>query len=140
MKAKITALKLLSIKSRSCEELRKKLITKGFVASEVEAAIAECLRLGYLNDAEEAKRRARSLRSRGYGIRWIALKLKSQGLEPPQENIDEVAAIRALLEKPLWKKKERLKCMAALQRRGFSLESIFEGLKSRRGQGSEEME
>jgi SOS response regulatory protein OraA/RecX len=131
MKAKITALRLLSIKSRSRLELKKKLLFKGFSSSEADEAVAECERLGFLNDEEEAKRRSSSLRARGYGSRLIALKLKTQGLEAVKEASQDRETMRALLQKTSWKKKEKHKCIAALQRRGFDLETILEVVSSK---------
>ena len=125
MKAKITALRFLSIKSRSRLELKKKLLSKGFSSGEADEAVAECERLGFLNDQEESKRRSLSLRARGYGSRFIALKLKTQGLEAVEEASKDRETIRALLQKSSWKKKEKHKCIAALQRRGFDLETIL---------------
>ena len=126
MKAKLAALRFLSIKSRSSWELKKKLTSKGFSAQEVDQAISECRRLGYLDDGEEARRRSASLKTKGYGARFIALKLKMQGLEAPQKPVKEEAeTIRLLLQKPAWRKKEKPKCIAALQRRGFDLETIL---------------
>ncbi len=76
-------LRLLSIKSRTAHELRKKLILKGFGQDEIEAAIQKFTKLGYLNDQEVLDRRFESYLKRGYGPRLIALKFKQQGLKMP---------------------------------------------------------
>ncbi len=126
MTAKNTALRLLSIKSRSVQELRKKLTLRGFSEPEIEAALEACRSYGYLDDEEEAKRRNERLKRKGYGPHLIAAKLRSQGLKGEQMSFsDQMEVIRTLLTKPAWKKKEKRKLIAALQRRGFDLECIL---------------
>lgn len=123
--ARSTALWLLSIKNRSLLELRKKLSLKGFSHEEIDGAIEACQRMGYLSDETEAKKRAERLARQGYGLQMIRLKLKQAGLEIPKEmKIDQIAQIQELLKKPIWKRKSESQKIAALQRRGFSGESI----------------
>lgn len=127
MSAKNRLLKLLSIKSRSIAEARKKLSLKGYPEEEIEEAIEACRRLGYLNDAEESGRRQEKWKRRGYGPHIVAYKLKEAGLKyQPVSRKEQASQIRELLQKPLWKKKPREKKIAALQRRGFNLDLILE--------------
>jgi len=125
--AKLVALRLLSIKSRTTLELRKKLTLRGFSLQEVNEAISICRGYGYLNDEEEATRRFERLKQKGYGPRLIAAKLQAQGLQISEMSFrDQVAAIRNLIVKPAWKKKEKRNLIAALQRRGFDFQCILE--------------
>ncbi len=120
------ALRLLSIRSYSSAELRKKLNPRGFSEEEVEWAIAECTRLGFLNDVEEAARRTERFKRKGYGPALIAFKMKSSGLKEIRLSVEEQKeTIRALLKKEAWKKKDRIKKIAALQRRGFDMHCIL---------------
>lgn len=130
MTAKNAALRLLGVKSRTVLELRKKLLERGFSEEEVEAALSFCREYGYLNDEEESRRRQASLKRRGYGPRYIAAKLKMQGLYSSTMSRDEqLAAITQLLEKPAWQKKKKPNLIAALQRRGFDYELILSMLQ-----------
>ena len=124
--AKIVALRLLSIKSLTIFELRKKLTLRGFSKEEITEAINLCKNYGYLNDEEEAERRIDRLKRKGYGPRLIGAKLQSQGLKStPISSTDQITAIRNLIAKPAWKKKEKRNIAAALQRRGFDFECIL---------------
>lgn len=120
-------MRLLAIKSRSSLEIRKKLTLRGFSSEEIDFALKECVRLGFLNDANESRRRYEKLKNKGYGPRYIALKLQSQGLQVPRQSPEEQKEIiRALLKKDLWAKKKKRNLFSALQRRGFDLECILE--------------
>lgn len=131
MTAKIAALRLLSIKSRSIAEIRKKLTLKGYSLEEIQEAIEVCQRLGYLNDQEEAARRLEKWKRRGYGPYVIAYKLKEAGLKGvPVSKNEQVQLIRGLIQKSIWKKKGREKKIATLQRRGFDLDAILEVISS----------
>lgn len=124
---KKVALRLLSIRSYSSLELRKKLNLRGFSEEEVDWALLECERLGFLNDEEESKRRTERFRRKGYGPYLIALKLKSCGLKESKMSAEkQIETIRDLLKKEAWKKKDRMKSMAALQRRGFDMQLILD--------------
>ncbi len=120
-------LRLLSIKSRTVHELRKKLSLKGFGEDEIEQAIQKFTRLGYLNDQEIVDRRFEALLKRGYGPRLIALKFKQQGLKmPPYSTSLQKQVAQNLLKTAAFKKKDSQKQGAALQRRGFDLEVIYQ--------------
>jgi regulatory protein len=120
-------LRLLSIKSRTVHELRKKLSLKGFGEEEIEQVIQKFTRLGYLNDQEIVDRRFEAFLKRGYGPRLIVLKFKQQGLKmPPYPTSLQRQVARELLKTAAFKKKDPQKQGAALQRRGFDLEVIYE--------------
>jgi len=128
---KRVALRLLSIKSYSSLELRKKLNLRGFLEEEITWVIGECIRLGFLNDQEEAKRRTERFKRRGYGPLLIAFKMKGTGLKETRlSSAEQIEVIRELLKKEAWKKKDRTKKIAALQRRGFDMQCILAVISS----------
>lgn len=123
-------LRYLSLKSFSSFELKKKLIRRGFNLSEIEAVLEQYISRGYINDRELAQRRAELYKKKGYGPLWISGKLKTQGLKLESYSLDEQRAIlQKLLTTPTFAKKERDKQIAALQRRGFDLQVIFQVIK-----------
>ena len=126
---KITA-RLLAIKSRTTDELRKKLKLKGFHPDEIEIAIKKFTHLGYLNDAEIVTRRFEMLIKKGYGPRLVAIKLQQQGLKMPSYPIAlQKKVAQDLLKTSAFRKKDPQKQGAALQRRGFDLDVIFSLIK-----------
>jgi len=128
---KLVVLRLLSVKSLSVLELRKKLILRGFLEEEISQAISLCRQYGYLNDDDEAHRRNKKLIQKGYGPHFIHPKLHFQGLKTPSmSSEDQIKVIQKLIEKPAWKKKEKRQTIAALKRRGFDFECILAVTKS----------
>lgn len=124
-------LRLLSIKSRTSEELRKKLSLRGFDADVIDTAIQKFTKLGYLNDQEIVERRFEAYLKRGYGPRLVALKLKQQGLKMPPYSIAlQKQVAYQLLQTVAFKKKDPQKQGAALQRRGFDLEVIYQLIRA----------
>ena len=122
--------RLLAIKSRTAHELRKKLSLKGFGPDEIEMAIQKFTTWGYLNDQEILDRRFEAYLKRGYGPRLIALKFKQQGLKmPPYPSALQKDVASALLKTTAFKKKDPQKQGAALQRRGFDLEVIYQVIR-----------
>jgi regulatory protein len=124
------ALRLLTIKSRTKEELRKKLKLKGFGDEEIERTIQKFSAMGYLNDLEIAERRFEAFLRRGYGPRLVALKMKQQGIKMPLYSAAlQRQVAQKLLQTAAFKKKDPQKQGAALQRRGFDLNVIYEIVK-----------
>jgi SOS response regulatory protein OraA/RecX len=124
------ALRLLSLKSYSTYELRKKLIRKGFDPQDIEPVLEKYQKLGFLNDKDLTIRRIEAYKKRGYGPHWIAGKFKQQGLKPSSYTSEEQKEIiLRLLKTPIYARKDRNKQIAALQRRGFGLEIIFDTVK-----------
>ena len=122
-------LRLLSLKSYSTYELRKKLIRKGFNSHEIESVLEKVQKKGFLNDQDLSDRRLEAYKKRGYGPHWIGAKLKQQGLKASSYSPEEQKeAIVRLLKTPIFARKDKNKQIAALQRRGFDLEVIFEVL------------
>jgi SOS response regulatory protein OraA/RecX len=125
------ALRLLSFKSFSMSELRKKLTRRGYAPQEIEPVLEKYQRLGFLNDQDLSARRIEAYKRRGYGPHYITGKLKQQGLKPscytPEEQKE---VISRLLKSPIYARKNRNQRIAALQRRGFDLHVIFETVGS----------
>jgi regulatory protein len=133
-----TAASLLSRRAHSKAELRRKLRPKGFSSEEIEAALSELERLGFLNDASFANALTDELHERGCGSRKISSTLARRGVarELAKEALDGVpsrdgakdelsSAIDALARKlktferePDFRKR-KLKAMRFLAARGF---------------------
>lgn len=75
-----SALRLLSRREHSVAELRRKLQERGFNADTIAEVLADCRRLGYLDDDRFARQYSEQLRRRGYGRLRIEQMLKSKGL------------------------------------------------------------
>ena len=124
-------LRLLSLKSFSTSELRKKLIKRGFAPDLIEPVLEKYVRLGFLNDQDLSERRVNSYKRRGYGPHYIAGKLKQQGLKPSAYTPEEQKeSIMRLINSPIYGRKTRNQQIAALQRRGFDLRVIFQVVPS----------
>ena len=81
------ALKYLSSRWRTKKELQDKLL-RDFPVDEAEFAVAECERLGFLNDRQYAKDYGAILASRGCGKYRIRFQMKRKGLA--EKDADEV--------------------------------------------------
>ncbi len=124
------AIRLLSLKSQSSCELRKKLTRKGFSTQEIDPVLEKYTRLGYLNDADLTKRRSEAYKKKGYGPHWITGKLRQQGLRPPPYPLEEQKAnIAKLLGTAAFLKKNSSQQLSALQRRGFDLQAILDTIQ-----------
>ena len=75
-----TALRILARRDHSCSELKQKLTMRGFQDTQIKAAVAECLRLSYLDDHRFALGCLRRLRRKGYGRRRIHQALRTKGI------------------------------------------------------------
>ena len=80
-KAEQRAYRLLALRAHSEKELRAKLRGGGFAETIVDAVIEKCRELGYLNDGNYARQRARDLAvNRLAGDRRIAFDLRERGI------------------------------------------------------------
>lgn len=75
-----TALRLLTGRDHSCQELCEKLALRGFIQEQISPVIQECLRLNYLDDENFSHVLTQQLRRKGYGVLRIAQALKKKGL------------------------------------------------------------
>lgn len=138
------ALRLLTRRDYGTQELRQRLLAKGFPADAVEQAIARGITLGYLDDVRHVERLTRSLLTTGRaaGPRLV-LELRRRGL--PEELIRatledsrgaEEQALQTLISRrfPTFDfagadDRERRRVILFLQRRGFPLDRILNELK-----------
>jgi regulatory protein len=74
------ALQILARRDHSCDELIRKLRSRGFGTPEIRPVIRECRRLGYLNDDRFTDIYVRHLQRKGYGINTIKHKLFAKGI------------------------------------------------------------
>jgi regulatory protein len=120
----------LAAKAQSVAEIEVKLAARGVASEEASAAVAEAVRLGYLDDAELAGQLARGLRARGYGRRRAAETLRRRRLPNAVANAaleevyddadeDELAA-SALGSRAVADDAARRRGVSFLLRRGFS--------------------
>jgi regulatory protein len=75
------ALRLLTHRSRSEQELTTRLRDKGFAPPSIEAALERCRHWGYLNDERFALERSRRLLREGKAVGWrLQADLRQRGL------------------------------------------------------------
>jgi regulatory protein len=141
-RAREKAFRLLGIRARGEEELRLRLRSGNFPPSVVEDVIERCRELGYIDDGNFARQRARALAANQLaGNRKIAFDLRGKGIDPDVsaeaiadigEELDEGERIRRLLKKrrpgraaAKTAEKEKAKLIRYLMGKGFSLELIL---------------
>jgi regulatory protein len=81
------AFDLLSRRAHSTQELRNKLYKREFSKSDIDTVIAECERLGLLNDKLFANDYAAELSGQGKGRFKVKMKLRNKGLS--EDNIEK---------------------------------------------------
>jgi regulatory protein len=84
------AYRLLARHAYSEEEIRNKLLTKGFTEAGVTRTVARLKDQGYLDDTRLAADQVERLRAKGYGPEGIRAKLAQKGL--PSETIEPALA------------------------------------------------
>ncbi|MBI3252007.1 MAG: regulatory protein RecX [Candidatus Omnitrophica bacterium] len=142
--AKSDALRLLSFKPRSVEELRARLAQKKkYTAETIEEVIALLTRQGLLDDVKFAKLYAHSrVHTRPAGRRQIELDLKKKGLGPELVaktlgelgDYDEKQAAKDLVSGRFQKmtgvsaEKKKARLFGFLARRGFKTDVILSAL------------
>jgi regulatory protein len=83
-RAKNTAYRYLTIRSRSCSEIERKLRDREFPPDIVSTVIDHLRRLGYLNDEQFARDwAANRVRSRGFGRQRLEQELRFKGISSP---------------------------------------------------------
>lgn len=144
VKIKTDALRLLSFRPRSVEELRQRLRLKKYPAEAVQETIDMLTKQGLLNDALFAKMFANSkIYERPVGKRQLEIDLKKKGLAAPLiretlgglEDYDEkktamdLARERFLRMEGLSDEKKKARLFGFLKRRGFSNDAIFGAIR-----------
>ncbi len=138
------ALKLLSYKPRSCQEIREYLHAKGFSSSAVDGALSELLERGLLDDSTYARalvdhaqrlRRGKGrvyqeLRARGID-RTLAEEVVQSAFDLDKETEDASLLIAARISRcsPGEREEALEKALGLLARRGFSTSSITRAMK-----------
>lgn len=104
------ALRLLSLRAHSADQLRRKLIRRGFEAAAVEAEIERLAARRWIDDAAWARQAARSRLRTRYGRRRVEQELEAAGvdsgtsreaIEEALEEEDEGARMREALARRL---------------------------------------
>ncbi|HEU20137.1 MAG TPA: regulatory protein RecX [Deltaproteobacteria bacterium] len=145
-KAMQKAFRLLSVRSRSCHELRSKLKERGIQEPVIDNVIERLSELSYLDDQAFARGWARNLAvNRLWGDRRIRISLGEKGIREElvhdaiteaRKELDERAAVECLIKKKYGKKqssdinsnllKEKRRMIQNLRGRGFPPGLIFE--------------
>ncbi len=138
-----TAVALLSKNALGKQQLALKLLSKDFSKREVDAALAECERYGYINDKLLTEAKVSFMRDRGDGVRKIQFTLRRKGfhkdvvdsaiqMDEKTSGRSEQDIARALLERKksmLFREpdpqKRRLKAVRALAVKGFSAGTAY---------------
>ena len=135
-----SAFRILARRDHTCKELAVKLRQKGFSRIAIDAALARCRDLGYLDDAKTATIIAGHLAESGYGPLRVRQVLKQKGLDDALveqalarcgDEKSQVISARCMLEKKAsqlsreadpWKRRQ--KAYRFLAGRGFSASVI----------------
>lgn len=141
------ALRLLSVRARSTADLRQRLRKKKYPREQIDAAIARCRELNYINDPRTAHERARALMRNGKVGPRARQQLLKEGFEThdietaiencmheydEREILAEVFARRfEVCKTDLHDPRQRRRAVSYLQRRGFSLNIILEHIHER---------
>jgi regulatory protein len=144
-KALNSALRILGRRDHSVAELTQKLVHSGFDGGMIQRVVAECGRMGYLDDRRTARQLIDRMKRRGMGVRRIRHELQKRGLEGEQTEAqlragvtpsEERALARQVAEKKLKTlenetdfRNRSLRLQRFLRYRGFSDSLIVEMLK-----------
>jgi regulatory protein len=140
------AVRLLTFRARSEQELRERLKLKGYGEETTANVIEKLKKLRYIDDDRFAREFAESLKLKQKGPRYIRPALLRKGIEPQvveellsqmyQTSDDEAEQIRLIAEKKLLKmknidaRKASDRLMRFLVARGFSIENISRALRA----------
>ena len=144
--ARLSALRLLGVRSRSRRKLQEALERKGSAADVVEETLVELENLGLVNDEQFARDLAQSLlRRQGYGRQRLLYRLRESGVTrevaaeavaETLQGVDETQRALAALERrlPRWEalppSKRRAKAYQHLIRLGFDGDVVSDALGS----------
>jgi regulatory protein len=133
----------LGKRDRTEAELRRYLAGKDVSEREAEAAIAEIVRMGYLDDARYARTFAEDRRNLdGWGPERIERQLLARGVDGElvaaalgtREGADELEAALALLRRRCRQapasERERERALGMLVRKGYDLELAYDAVRA----------
>lgn len=144
LKAKSDALKLLSFRPRSVEELRDRLKKKGYAGAAIDEVVGSLKSQGLLDDEKFAKLFSQSrIYTRPTGKKVLAQELKKKGLSEQivsetlanLKDFDESVSALELAEKRfsrvtgLSAEKKKSRIYGFLKRRGFRDDVVYEVIK-----------
>jgi len=134
------AVRLLMIRDHSRFEIISKLRKRRFSAAAIDAAVAECERLHYLNDDKTARYYFNELVRKGYGAERIRYEMKKKGLVGETVEVllgayagssDETAVAKSVLLKRITHfgreadfAKRKIKIWRFMNNRGFTADII----------------
>jgi len=134
--ARLAAMRLLTRREHSCQELKQKLQHKGFNAELVENVADQLQQEGLLSDARFAENYLRSRSNKGYGPARIRQELKQRGVDEDvisatviEDDPEWFDLVRKVREKRFGKTlpgnlPERMKQQRFLQYRGFNQQQL----------------
>jgi len=143
-RAKNTALRLLKVRNRSAQEIRRRLKAKRFSASVIQQTVAYLKNLKYLDDRQFARNWITTRLKKPLGIHRITAELKERGVAQKiieaemarctngyQETaiISEMAQRRAERYEGVPREKMQQRVFAYLVRRGFNIEAVQQIVK-----------
>jgi len=136
-RAKIYAIRRLSVKSQNSSQLRKALETRLVSASNTQRLIQEFANVGYINDEEWTKSFIRQQIARKVGPKVILMKLKIKGIPPrlaerifeefdhsPRDQIRQLLQTR-YKNRNIKDYREKQKVIGALVRKGFDIPDVI---------------
>jgi regulatory protein len=140
-KVRDQALRLLKVRPRSEEELRKRLLGKGFEADEVETVLRQLKGKDLINDVKFAQLfAAQKMMSKPVGRRLLSSSLKAKGISPEiaaqavekaTEGVEDLEVARQLALgrlssiRGLDRLAAQRRLFGFLSRRGFSSEVVY---------------
>lgn len=126
------ALSLLALREHSVEEMKQKLLSKGYNKSEIEGAIKKLIDENFLSDSRFCQVYIRSrLKKNPEGKALLILRLKQKGISSDlakrevdsyfEENSEEIAEIYSNYSKKITEKKGEEKAKLKLYQKGIRL-------------------
>ncbi len=125
--------RILAGRDHGREELRKKLLHRGFPSAAVEEVLEDFSRRGLLDDSRFAQEFARQALGKGHGALYIRAKLGGRGLRVSGAvctAAEEATSLRAFLDRRRFEPKaltsvaERAKILRFLRGRGYTPAAI----------------
>ncbi|MGR5066550.1 regulatory protein RecX [Photobacterium sp. DNB22_13_2] len=134
--AKQSAVRYLSRRDHAEQELRHKLLARGYEQSEVDEAVACCQDYNWLDDARFAERLLGNGIAKGWGLLRIRQEMEFKGIH--EEIIRQLfeddefdwfehargVALRKFGDSPMDTDKEKARRLRFMQSRGFDLELV----------------
>ncbi len=130
---RMTAERILARRDHGREELRRKLLKRGFETEHVEALISDLEAAGYLDDTRYVESLKRFELGRGHGLNYIGAKLRQRGLRvtrSPEDLREEVLSLRRFVDKKGWSDRlltrgpEGARILRFLKGRGYTTAAI----------------